>query len=170
MEPLTLWITHVIMHTPSLIVLMQTSQFFLQIFHVLWDVIEMWWTGHSFHASICFCEKGGQTVCAFALHLNLDLTGDCAFLLSPQKTHSVWFISVLNYGDMGQCPEKSPSSYHTHVNIQIHVLICHKNARTHTLSHTLSLTCTHCQTLSSSTCVSLHLCAHIWSVLFPIIS
>ncbi len=28
----------------------------------------------------------------------------------------------------------------------------------------------HFQTLSSSTCVSLPLCAHIWSVLFPIIS
>ncbi len=33
------------------------------------------------------------------LHLNLALTWDCAFLLPPQKTHSVWFISILNYGD-----------------------------------------------------------------------
>ncbi len=38
-----------------------------------------------------------QTVCAIALHLNLALTGDGAFLLSLQKTHSVWFIRVLNY-------------------------------------------------------------------------
>ncbi len=33
------------------------------------------------------------------LHLNLALTGDGAFLFSLKKTHSVWFISVLNYGD-----------------------------------------------------------------------
>ncbi len=53
-----------------------------------------------------------QTVCAIAptptLYLNLALTGDCAFQLSPKKPHSVWFISVLKSGDMGQCPEKSP--------------------------------------------------------------
>ncbi len=30
-----------------------------------------------------------QTVCAIALHLNLALTGDGAFQLSPQKTHTV---------------------------------------------------------------------------------
>ncbi len=30
-----------------------------------------------------------QTVCAIALHLNLALTGDGAFLLSPKKTYSV---------------------------------------------------------------------------------
>ncbi len=32
-------------------------------------------------------------------HLNLALTGDGAFLFSLKKTHSVWFISILNYGD-----------------------------------------------------------------------
>ncbi len=41
---------------------------------------------------MCYCPTP-------TLHLNLALTWDCAFLLSPQKTHSVWFISVLNYGD-----------------------------------------------------------------------
>ncbi len=41
---------------------------------------------------MCYCPTP-------TLHLNLALTGDGAFLLSPQKTHSVWFISVLNYGD-----------------------------------------------------------------------
>ncbi len=104
------------------------------ILHALWDVIEMWWTGHSF-----FCEKGGQTVCAIALHLNVALTGDGAFLLSPPKTHSVWFISIFNYGDMGQCPEKSPSSCHTHINIQIHVLICHTRVHTHTIYFVLQM-------------------------------
>ncbi len=29
----------------------------------------------------------------------LALTGDGAFIFSLKKTHSVWFISVLNYGD-----------------------------------------------------------------------
>ncbi len=33
------------------------------------------------------------------LHLNLALTGDGVFLLSPQKMYSVSFTNVLNYGD-----------------------------------------------------------------------
>ncbi len=41
---------------------------------------------------MCYCPTP-------TLHLNLALTGDGAFLLSLKKTHSVWFISVLNYGD-----------------------------------------------------------------------
>ncbi len=41
---------------------------------------------------MCYCPTP-------TLHLNLALTGDGAFLLSPQKTHTVWFISILNYGD-----------------------------------------------------------------------
>ncbi len=57
---------------------------------------------------MCYCPTP-------TLHLNLPLTGDCAFLLSPQKTHSVGFISVLKSGDMGQCPHKSPSPCNTYV-------------------------------------------------------
>ncbi len=41
---------------------------------------------------MCYCPTP-------TLHLNLALTGDGAFLLSPPKTYSVWFISILNYGD-----------------------------------------------------------------------
>ncbi len=52
------------------------------------------------HTHVGFCGLWGlsigvmvfytvQTVCAIALHLNLALTGDCAFLLSPKKPHSV---------------------------------------------------------------------------------
>ncbi len=41
---------------------------------------------------MCYCPTP-------TLHLNLALTGDSAFQLSLKKTHSVWFISVLNYGD-----------------------------------------------------------------------
>ncbi len=78
---------------------------------------------------MCYCPTP-------TLYLNLALTGDCAFQLSPKKPHSVWFISVLKSGDMGQCPEKSPSPCNTCVIIQIYVLICHKNAHTHTHTHT----------------------------------
>ncbi len=41
---------------------------------------------------MCYCPTP-------TLHLNLALTEDGAFLLSLKKTLSVWFISVLNYGD-----------------------------------------------------------------------
>ncbi len=67
----------------------------------------------------------------------------CIYTFS-KKPHSVWFISVLKSGDMGQCPHKSPSpcnTCHTCVIIQIYVLICHKNARTHT--HARAHTHTH---------------------------
>ncbi len=40
---------------------------------------------------MCYCPTP-------TLHLNLALTGDGAFLFSLKKTHSVWFISVLNSG------------------------------------------------------------------------
>ncbi len=41
---------------------------------------------------MCYCPTP-------TLHLNLALTGDGAFIFSLKKTNSVWFISVLNYGD-----------------------------------------------------------------------
>ncbi len=41
---------------------------------------------------MCYCPTP-------TLHLNLALAGDGAFLFSLKKTHSVWLISVLNYGD-----------------------------------------------------------------------
>ncbi len=81
-----------------------------------------------------------QTVRAIALHLNLALTGDGAFLLSPQKTHSVWFISVLNYGE-------TENVLINHLLIVIHMSypchytnLCphkpHKHTHTHTHTHT----------------------------------
>ncbi len=69
------------------------------------------------------------------LQLNLPLTGNFQYFYFLKKTHSVWFISVLKNGDMGQCPHKSPSPCNTYVIIQIDVLICHKNAQTHTHTH-----------------------------------
>ncbi len=79
------------------------------------------------------------------LHLNLALTGDGAFIFSLKKTHSVWFISVLNYGDTENvlinhlllvipmsypchytnlCPHKphkhAPPPHHTHTHTHTH--------------------------------------------------
>ncbi len=117
---------------------------------------------------MCYCPTP-------TLYLNLALTGDCAFQLSPKKPHSVWFISVLKSGDMGQCPEKSPSPCntcvipvslyksmswfvtktrthrHTHTHTQTHT---HAHTRTltqthsHSNTHTRTLTQTHTHTLT----------------------
>ncbi len=103
---------------------------------------------------MCYCPTP-------TLYLNLALTGDCAFLLSPKKPHSVWFISVLKSGDMGQCPEKSPSPCNTCVipvslyksmswfvtKTRTHT---HTHTHTHSLTHTLTLSHTHSLTLSHS--------------------
>ncbi len=94
---------------------------------------------------MCYCPTP-------TLHLNLALTGDCAFLLSPQKTHSVWFISVLKSGDMGQCPEKSPSPCNTCViPVSIYKFMSSFVTKTHThpthtLPHTPNHTHTHTHT------------------------
>jgi len=47
--------------------------------HTCWF---LWFTG-TFHRRNGFYTV--QTVCAIALHLNLALTGDGAFILSPKK-------------------------------------------------------------------------------------
>ncbi len=85
---------------------------------------------------MCYCPTP-------TLHLNLALTGDGAFLLSPQKTHSVWFISILNYGDTENVLINDlllviPMSYLCH-----YTNLCphkphkpHKHAHTHTHTHT----------------------------------
>ncbi len=106
---------------------------------------------------MCYCPTP-------TLHLNLALTGDGAFLLSPQKTHSVWFISVLNYGDTENvlinhlllvipmlypchytnlCPHKPHKHAHTHTcththahNMCTHTHTHTQHARTHTHTHT----------------------------------
>ncbi len=86
------------------------------------------------------------------LHLNLALTGDGAFLFSLKKTHSVWFISVLNYGDTENvlinhlllviavsypcyytnlCPHKPHKHAHTHTHTP-HTPHTHTHTHTHT--------------------------------------
>ncbi len=102
--------------------------------HTCWF---LWFTG-TLHRRNGFYTV--QAVCAIALHLNLALTGDCAFQLSPQKTYSVWFISVLNYGDTENVLINHfllviPMSYPCHyTNLCPHKP--HKHAHTHTHTHT----------------------------------
>ncbi len=82
---------------------------------------------------MCYCPTP-------TLHLNLALTGDGAFLFSLKTTHSVWFISVLNYGDtenvlINHLLLVIPMSYLCHyINLCPHKP--HKNADTHTHTHT----------------------------------
>ncbi len=82
---------------------------------------------------MCYCPTP-------TLHLNLALTGDGAFQISPQKTYSVWFISVLNYGDtenvlINHLLLVIPMSYPCHyTNLCPHKP--HKHAHTHTHTHT----------------------------------
>ncbi len=94
---------------------------------------------------MCYCPTP-------TLHLNLALTGDGAFLFSLKKTHSVWFISVLNYGDTENvlinhlllvismsypchytnlCPHKPHKHAHTHTHTHTHT----HNTHTHTHPH-----------------------------------
>jgi len=82
---------------------------------------------------MCYCPTP-------TLHLNLALTGDGAFIFSLKKTHSVWFISVLNYGDtenvlINHLLLVIPMSYPCHyTNLCPHKP--HKHAHTHTHTHT----------------------------------
>ncbi len=92
------------------------------------------------------------------LYLNLALTGDCAFQLSPKKPHSVWFISVLKSGDMGQCPEKSPSPCNTcviPVSLYKSMSWFVTKTRTHTHTHARTHTHTHTQTTFISLLITL---------------
>ncbi len=86
---------------------------------------------------MCYCPTP-------TLYLNLALTGDCAFQLSPKKPHSVWFISVLKSGDMGQCPEKSPSPCNTCViPVSLYKSMSWFVTKTRTLIHTYTHTYIH---------------------------
>ncbi len=92
---------------------------------------------------MCYCPTP-------TLHLNLALTGDGAFIFSLEKTHSVWFISVLNYGDTENVLINPlllviPMSYPCHyTNLCPHKP--HKHATTHTHTHTHAQTRTHTHT------------------------
>ncbi len=65
----------------------------------------LWFTGTLHRRNGFYTVKNCMCYCPTpTLHLDLALTGDCAFLLSPPKTHSVLYISILNYGDIGSVP------------------------------------------------------------------
>ncbi len=105
---------------------------------------------------MCYCPTP-------TLHLNLALTGDGAISIFPQKkTHSVWFISVLNYEDTENvlinhlllvipmsypchytnlCPHKPHKHAHTHT----HTHHTHRHTHTHTLTHHTHTHTTHTQ-------------------------
>ncbi len=101
----------------------------------------LWFTG-TLHSRNGFYTV--QAVCAIALHLNLALTGDSAFLLYRKKTHSVWLISVLNYGDtenvlINHLLLVIPMSYPCHyTNLCPHKP--HKHAHTHAHRHMIANT------------------------------
>ncbi len=106
------------------------------VFMVYGDSLGVWFL----YCTNCMCYCPTPT-----LHLNLALTGDGAFLLSPQKTHSVWFISVLNYGDTENVlinhlllviPMSYPCHYtnlcpHNHINMPTHTHHTHTHTHTH---------------------------------------
>ncbi len=85
----------------------------------------------------------------------------------PQKTHSVWFISILNYGDtenvlINHLLLVIPVSYPCHyTNLCLHKP--HKHAHTHTHTHTQK----HTYMLVPSTYL-LYL-IHDWNTLFKIV-
>ncbi len=91
------------------------------------------------------------------LNLNLALTGDGAFLFSLKKTHSVWFISVLNYGDtenvlINHLLLVIPMSYPCHyTNLCPHKP--HKHAHTHTHTHTNTQKHIYIYILLNSSCI-----------------
>ncbi len=102
--------------------------------HTVNMLVFMVYRRNGFYSScMCYCPTP-------TLHLNLALTGDGAFLLSLKKTHSVWFISVLHYGDTENVlinhlflviPMLYPCHY---TNLCPHKP--HKHAPTHTHTHT----------------------------------
>ncbi len=84
------------------------------------------------HTHVCFCEKWGHPIgvmvfILYKLYVLLPYTypipklsphrklGISTFSKKKKKTHSVWFISLLKNGDMGQCPHKSLSPCNTYV-------------------------------------------------------
>ncbi len=101
---------------------------------------------------MCYCPTP-------TLHLNLALTGDGAFLFSLKKTHSVWFISVLNYGDtenvlINHLLIVIPMSYPCHyTNLCPHKP--HKHAHTHTHTRTHTHTHTHTHNPASGVCLQM---------------
>ncbi len=79
----------------------------------------------------CMCYCPISTL----LHLNLALTGETVHFCFPPKNELCMIYKHIELWGHWKCPNKSPSSCnkcHTHVIIQICVLINHINMHTHT--------------------------------------
>ncbi len=89
---------------------------------------------------MCYCPTP-------TLHLNLALTGDCAFLLSPPKNSLCMIYKRFEKWGNGQCPEKFPSPCNTSV-IPVSLykfmssFVTKTSAHTHTHTESRSSTCT----------------------------
>ncbi len=79
---------------------------------------------------------------------NLHLTGNFLHFHFLKKTNSVLFISVLKYGDMGQCPHKSHSTCNTYVipHTHTHTHTTHTHTHTHAQTHAHTHAQTHAHT------------------------
>ncbi len=79
--------------------------------------------------------------------LHLPLTGNFVHFYFLKKTHSVWFISLLNYGDTEIVLLKSPSPCNTYAIPYNYTNLCphkpHKHAQTHARTYTHTHTHTH---------------------------
>ncbi len=113
----------------------------------LWECRENQVHTHT-HTHVCFCELWGHfiDVMVFIMYKpyfispqNLPLTGNFLHFYVLKKTHTVWFISLLKYGDMGKCPHKSPSPCNTYVipmSLYKFVFSYVTKTRAHTHTHT----------------------------------
>ncbi len=131
------------------------------------------------HTHVRYCEKWGLSIgvmvfILYKLYVLLPYTYPIPKLSPhrrlyistfPQKTSPCMIYKRLKSGDMGQCPEKSPSpcnTCHTCVIIQIYVLILsqkrtHTHTHTHSLTHSLTHSYTHTQ---KQTNTHTHACKH----------
>ncbi len=117
---------------------------------------------------MCYCPTP-------TLHLNLALTGDGAFLFSLKKTHSVWFISILNYGDtenvlinhlllVTQIQTQTQTQTHTHTHRHRH-----RHRHTHTQTQTHTHTHTHMHTHTHHSLKSEHAVVDVWAKVYVIV-
>ncbi len=126
----------------------------MQIFHALWDVIEMWWTGHSL-----FLWKGGTNCMCYCPTLKRSpYRRLCISTFPPKNSLGMIYkrFELWGHGAMSwkvtfilSYPCQYTNSARAHART-------HAHTHTHSLSHTLSLshahihTHTHTHTLSQS--------------------
>ncbi len=137
------------------------------------------WTSAQIIILWCFCEKWGFSIGVMVLTLyklyvlspytyptpKLSPHRRRCIYTFPQKTHSVWFISVLNYGDT-----ENVLINHFLLVIPVSLYKCMSsfvnNTHTHTHSLSLSLTQTHTLSLTHThTFTYIYICTHTF---FPL--